>query len=91
LREPCEKLFETLGGGLWKKCEKPVEPAGQASQVAEIVANFVILSEAKNLSFFFMGSNRGEIPRFAGNDKVGDAARAACRAFEFSLDQNPTG
>jgi hypothetical protein len=31
----------------------------------------VILSEAKNLSFFFMGSNPREILRFAQNDKNG--------------------
>jgi hypothetical protein len=33
-------------------------------------APFVILSEARNLSFFFMDVNRGEILRFAQNDKI---------------------
>ena len=34
---------------------------------------FVIPSEARNLSFFFLIASLGEIPRFARNDKNNDS------------------
>jgi hypothetical protein len=48
-----------------------MEPMAQASQAAEKMSCFVILSEAKNLSLFLcLYLNRREILRFAQNDSV---------------------
>jgi hypothetical protein len=67
-----------------------MEPMAQASQAAEKMSCFVILSEAKNLSLFLcLYLNRREILRFAQNDSVLRFS-AACSTCGFWIEQGPT-
>jgi hypothetical protein len=52
--------------------------------------SFAIPSEARNLSFIFIGLNRREIPRFARNDKINNSFRSLksgidCKSFTARL------
>jgi len=78
--QPCHfrcAIKEALAAGGWKACRckhlgfvgKPTIETQAAKHAVEVIVNFVIPSEARNLSSV-LAHEKKEIPRFARNDKM---------------------